>query len=136
MARILAIDYGEKRCGLAATDPEQIIATAIGFQLTKDLIPYLKKYFQEEPVEKVILGYPTKSDGSDTDSTPSIRRFKMLFEKEFPDKPIVLHDESFSSKMAMDAMVMGGMKKKKRREKGNVDAVAATIILQSYMESR
>lgn len=136
MARILAIDYGKKRCGLAVTDPEQIIASTMGFQLTPDLLPFLNGYFNKESVEVVVLGYPTKSDGSDTDSTKSIRQFKTSFETQFPDKPIVLHDESFSSKMAMEAMVLGGMKKKKRREKGNVDAVAATIILQSYMESR
>ncbi len=136
MARILAIDFGKKRCGLAATDNDQIIASAIGHQLTTDLFAFLKNYFLKEVVEKVVLGYPTKSDGSDTDSTQAIRDFKKKFEKQFPDKQIVLHDEAYSSKLAMDAMVMGGMKKKKRREKGNVDAVAATIILQSYMESR
>ena len=99
MARILAIDYGEKRCGLAATDPEQIIASTIGFQFTSNLMSFLKDYFEKEPVERVVLGYPTKTDGTDTDSTPSIRRFKADFEKQFPDKPIVLHDESFSSKI-------------------------------------
>lgn len=133
MARILAIDYGKKRCGLAVTDPLQIIATTLGYISTNELIPYLLNYFQNEKVEKVVLGYPTRTDGSDTDSTQSIRDFKSRFEKQFPDKQIVLHDEAFSSKLAKEAMLEGGMKKKKRREKGNVDAVAATIILQSYM---
>lgn len=136
MARILAIDFGKKRCGLAATDPEQIIASTLGHRPTGDLMNFLKDYFEREEVETIVLGFPTRSDGSDTDSTAAIREFKLKFEKQFPDKPIVLHDESYSSKMAVEAMVMGGMKKKKRREKGNVDAVAATIILQSYMESQ
>lgn len=136
MARILAIDYGGKRCGLAATDPLQIVASPIGFQLTTDLMSFLKSYFQKEAVERVVLGYPTKVDGSDTDATQLVRQFKALFEKEFPDKPIVLHDESHSSQHAMQAMVAGGMKKKKRREKGQIDTIAAALILQSYMQSR
>jgi putative Holliday junction resolvase len=136
MARILAIDYGGKRCGLAATDPLQIVASPIGFQLTTDLLSFLKSYFQKEDVECVVLGYPTRSDGSDTDATQLVRQFKTVFEKEFPDKPIVLHDESHSSQHAMQAMVMGGMKKKQRREKGQIDTIAAALILQSYMESK
>ena len=136
MARILAIDFGKKRCGLAVTDPEQIIATTLGYEPTDNLMQYLTTYFGKENVEKVVLGYPTKQDGSDTDSTPLIRQFKALFEKHFPDKPIVLHDEANTSQMAVQAMVLGGMRKKKRQQKGNVDAVAATIILQSYMESQ
>jgi putative Holliday junction resolvase len=136
MARILAIDYGGKRCGLAATDPLQIVASPIGFQPTSELINYLKKYFGQEDVELVVIGYPTRLDGSDTDATPLVRAFMEQFEKEFPDKPIVLHDESHSSQEAAHAMVMSGMKKKKRREKGQLDTIAATIILQSYMESK
>ena len=136
MARIIAIDFGGKRSGLATTDNDQIIATALGYQLTIDLMSFLKDYLAKEDVETVVLGYPTNSDGADTDATPLVRQFKTKFEKEFPDKKIVLHDESFTSKLAMDAMIRGGMKKKKRREKGNVDAIAATLILQSYMESK
>lgn len=93
---------------------------------------FLKDYFQKENVEEVVLGFPYE----ETDSTHHILKFKNQFEKEFPDKKIVLHDESHTSKMAVSAMVMGGMKKKKRREKGQVDAIAATLILQSYMESK
>jgi putative Holliday junction resolvase len=136
MARILAIDYGGKRCGLAATDSLQIVASPIGFQPTSELLPFLKNYFLKEEVETVILGYPTRLDGSDTDATPLVRTFQEKFKKEFPNKPIVLHDESHSSQEAAQAMVMSGMKKKKRREKGQIDTIAATIILQSYMESR
>ncbi len=136
MARILAIDYGAKRCGLAATDNDQIIASALGFEPPEKLVLFLEKYFQKEEVEEVVIGFPTRLDGSDTDATELVRAFVKRFQKTFPDKKIVLHDETFTSKMAMNAMVTGGMKKKKRREKGNVDAVAATLILQSYMESQ
>jgi putative Holliday junction resolvase len=136
MARILAIDYGGKRCGLAATDSLQIVASPIGFQPTDQLLPFLKNYFEKEEVETVVLGLPTRMDGTDTDATPLVRAFQERFKKEFPNKPIVLHDESHSSQDAAHAMVMSGMKKKKRREKGQIDTIAATIILQSYMESK
>lgn len=121
---------------MAATDPDQIIASAIGFELTENIWDFLSDYFSRESVESVVLGYPTNWNGEDNDATPLVREFKEKFAKRFPTKPIVLHDESFTSKMASEAMVSGGMKKKKRREKGNVDAVAATLILQSYMETR
>lgn len=136
MTRLLAIDYGAKRCGLAVSDELQIIATTLGYQDTSRVIQFLKDYFDKETVETIVLGYPVKMDGTDTDSTPLIREFRTRLEKEFADKRIVLQDESGTSKDAVAAMVQGGMKKKKRREKGNVDAIAATLILQSYMESR
>ena len=135
MARVLAIDYGGKRCGLAVTDPDQIIASPIGFEPTNNLKKFLKNYFIKNEVECVVIGHPTKADGSDTDGTRLVMKFIETFKVEFPTKPIVLHDESHTSKMAMGAMVAGGMKKKKRREKGMVDTIAATLILQSYMES-
>ena len=135
MARILAIDYGGKRCGLAVTDPDQIIATPIGFEPTGNLKSFLKKYFNAQDVDLVVIGHPTKADGSDTDATELVMKFIAVFKREFPTKLIVLHDESHTSKMAMGAMVTSGMKKKKRREKGMVDTIAATLILQSYMES-
>jgi putative Holliday junction resolvase len=136
MARVLAIDYGGKRCGLAVTDPDQIIASPIGFEQTKNLLSFLKNYFDLNEVEEVVIGHPTKLDGSETDATSLVMKFLEVFKKEFPTKPLLLHDESQTSKMAMSAMVASGMKKKKRREKGVVDSVAATLILQSYMELR
>lgn len=136
MARILAIDYGAKRCGLAATDNDQIIASAIGFEPEEKLFSFLETYLRTENVEEVVVGFPTRLDGSDTHATDLVKAFVKKFEKTFPDKKIVLHDETYTSKMAMESMVSGGMKKKKRREKGNLDAVAATLILQSYMVSR
>lgn len=135
MARILAIDYGGKRCGLAVTDPDQIIATPIGFEPTTNLKSYLKNYFTQNVVELVVIGHPTKADGSDTDATGLVMKFIEVFKREFSTKPIVLHDESHTSQMAMGSMIVSGMKKKKRREKGMVDSIAATLILQSYMES-
>ena len=136
MARVLAIDYGGKRCGLAVTDPDQIIASPMGFEQTENLMAFLKNYFGRNEVEEVVIGHPTKLDGSETDATGLVMKFVQVFKKEFPAKPILLHDESHTSKMAMSTMVASGMKKKKRREKGVVDSVAATLILQSYMELR
>ena len=136
MARVLAIDYGGRRCGLAVTDPDQIIASPIGFESSKNLVPFLKDYFNQNEVEQVVIGHPAKLDGSETDATGLVMKFIKTFKKEFPAKPILLHDEGHTTKIAMSAMVASGVKKKKRREKGAVDSVAAALILQSYMESR
>lgn len=135
MSRILAIDYGAKRTGLAVTDPIGIIATALDFVASHQLEQYLKDYFVKEEVNKVIIGMPVNTDGSATNATPLVQAFINRFKKVFPTKELILHDERFTSKMAMDAMITGGMKKKDRRVKGNVDKVSATIILQSYLES-
>ncbi len=135
MSRILAIDYGAKRTGLAVTDPLGIIATPLDYIQTHELENFLKDYFQRETVDKVILGKPSKLDGSDTNATSLVQAFINRFKKVFPNKELILHDERFTSKMALDAMIAGGMKKKGRQEKGNIDKVSATIILQSYLES-
>lgn len=135
MGRWLAIDYGAKRTGLAATDPLKIIASALETIPSHTLEDYLKNYFQKEDVEKVVIGMPKNTDGSDTNATPLVQAFVNRFKKIFPNKELVLHDERFTSKMALDAMIVGGTKKKARQNKGNIDKVSATIILQSYMES-
>ncbi|MEP1035453.1 Holliday junction resolvase RuvX [Ekhidna sp.] len=135
MPRILAIDFGAKRTGLAVTDPMEIIATPLDFVPTHTLENFLKNYFQKEVVSKVIIGMPKNTDGSATNATPLVQAFINRFRKVFPSMELILHDERFTSKMAMDAMIAGGMKKKDRRNKGNVDKVSATIILQSYLES-
>lgn len=135
MPRILAIDYGAKRTGLAVTDPIGIIATALDVVASHQLEQYLKDYFVKEEVSKVIIGMPTTLEGGATDATPLVQAFINRFKKVFPLKELILHDERFTSKMAMAAMITGGMKKKDRRVKGNVDKVSATIILQSYLES-
>lgn len=135
MTRILAIDYGAKRTGLAVTDPLCIIANALDVVPSHTLERYLKTYFEQEDVSKVIIGMPINTDGSDTNATPLVQAFINRFRKVFPNKELILHDERFTSKMALDAMIAGGMKKKDRRNKGNIDKVSATIILQSYLES-
>ena len=135
MARILAIDYGGKRTGLAVTDPMQIIATGLSTIDSKELIPYLKKYFVTELVELIIIGLPTNWDESDTHATPLVEAAIKKLQKEFPQIPLKTVDERYTSKMAKDAMLQMGMKKKDRRIKGNVDIIAATIILQEYLQS-
>ena len=135
MPRILAIDYGAKRTGLAVTDPIGIIASPLEVIRSHELEDFLTSYFQKEDVSKVIIGMPKNTDGSDTNATPLVQAFINRFRKVFPSKELILHDERFTSKMAMDAMIAGGMKKKDRQNKGNVDKVSATIILQSYLES-
>ncbi|MBL7703328.1 MAG: Holliday junction resolvase RuvX [Ferruginibacter sp.] len=133
MARILAIDYGGKRTGLAVTDPLQIIATGLETIESKELIPWLKKYLSQESVELIIIGLPKNWDESDTHGTPLVEAAIKKIQKEFPGMPLKTVDERYTSKMAKDAMLEMGMKKKDRRNKKNVDVVAATIILQEYL---
>lgn len=133
MARILSIDYGGKRTGIAVTDPFQIIATGLTTVNTHDLWPFLKKYFTDEVVEKVIIGMPVNWDESDTHATPLVAAFVKKFKKDYPALPIEEVDERYTSKMAKQSMLDSGMKKKDRRDKRNVDIIAATIILQEYL---
>ncbi len=136
MGRILAIDFGLKRTGIAVTDSLQIIANGLDTVPTHTLLAFLQTYFTKERVVKVVIGMPKNLDNSDTDSTAGVRFFIKSFKKKFPEMPLEEHDERFTSKLAMQAMIAGGMSKKDRREKGTVDRVSATIILQSYMESK
>ena len=136
MARILAIDYGGKRTGLAVTDPLQIIATGLATIESRELIPYLKSYFSSEPVELVIIGLPKNWDESDTHGTPLVKKAIKSLQKEFPQMPLKTVDERYTSKMAKDAMLEMGMKKKDRRIKANVDIIAATIMLQEYLQNK
>jgi putative holliday junction resolvase len=133
MPRILCIDYGKKRTGIAVTDPLQIIATGLTTVDSWDLIPFLKKYFEQEEVELIVIGDPKNFDNSDTHATPLGKEIRKKIEKEFPLMPIATIDERFTSKMAKQAMLDMGMKKKDRRNKKNVDEIAATIMLQEYM---
>lgn len=135
MARILAIDYGGKRTGLAVTDPLQIIATGLETIESKELIPWLKNYLAKEDVELIIIGLPKNWDESDTHGTPLVEAAIKKIQKEFPSLSLKTVDERYSSKMAKDAMLEMGMKKKERRDKKNVDVIAATIILQEYLQS-
>ena len=133
MSRILCIDYGLKRTGIAVTDPLQIIATGLTTVDSKELINFLKKYFQQESVELIIIGEPKNLDDSDTHATPLVRQIIKKLEKEFPLIPLKTVDERYTSKMAKQAMLEMGMKKKDRRNKRTVDEIAATIMLQEYM---
>ena len=135
MARILCIDYGKKRTGLAVTDPLQIISTGLCTLDTPELFDFLKKYFLEEQVELLVVGDPKNLDDSDTHATPLVRQFIKKFQKQFPDIPVTTVDERYSSKRAKEAMLEMGMKKKERRNKRNVDEIAATMMLQEYMEA-
>jgi putative Holliday junction resolvase len=133
MPRILCIDYGKKRTGIAVTDPLKIIATALTTVETSLLIQFLKKYFTEEQVELVLIGEPKNLDDSDTHATPLVNQFIQKFKKEFPLTKIEKVDERYSSKMAVQSMVAMGMKKKDRQKKENVDQIAAAIMLQEYL---
>ncbi|HUP12490.1 MAG TPA: Holliday junction resolvase RuvX [Niastella sp.] len=135
MARILSIDYGKKRTGLAVTDPLQIIATGLTTVETPKLFQYLKAYFVKEAVELIIMGEPKNLDDSDTHATPLVKQAVARLKKEFPTIPIKMVDERFTSKMASQAMIDMGMKKKQRQNKALVDEIAATIMLQEYLRS-
>ena len=136
MARIMAIDYGLKRTGLAVTDPLQIIATGLTTVESPRLIAFLKDYFKKEPVELMLIGEPKNWDDSDTDATPLVRQVMVQIQREFPSIPLLPVDERYTSKMASRAMIEMGMKKKRRRNKALVDEIAATILLQEYLEKK
>ncbi|MEA1873001.1 MAG: Holliday junction resolvase RuvX [Bacteroidota bacterium] len=136
MARILSIDYGFKRTGIAVTDPLQLIATGLKTIHTKDLFDFLKQYVETESVDCIVFGMPTRDDGSDSEPVPHIKGAMRKCKKLFPNLCVDSIDESYTSIMAFQAMIDGGVKKMKRRDKALVDKVSATIILQSYMESK
>ena len=136
MARIICIDYGGKRCGLAVTDPLQIIATALTTVDTKNLFTFLADYFLKEPVELILIGEPLNLDNTPTDATPLVQKAIIDLGKKFPQIPIQTLDERYSSKNAVRAMVEMGMKKNDRRDKKTIDRVAATMLLQEYLTNR
>ncbi|WP_347157415.1 Holliday junction resolvase RuvX [Pontibacter chitinilyticus] len=136
MGRILAMDYGNKRVGLAATDVLQLIASPLETVHAKDVFSFLKDYVQREPVEAFVVGMPRNLQNEATDSTQHVVGFVRKLQKDFPQIPVHTVDERFTSKMAQQAMLTGGLKKKDRQDKGTVDRVSAAIILQSYLESR
>lgn len=136
MGRILAIDYGIKRTGMAVTDPLQIIATALDTVDTKSAISYLKQYMIKEQVDELVIGLPKKLDNSDSEIAPLVKQFTEKLNKAFPSLRVYYVDERFTSKIAHRAMIDGGMKKKDRRDKANVDKISATLILQTYLETK
>lgn len=136
MGRVLAVDYGKRRTGIAVTDVLRIIATPLETVATEKLMTFLNTYVIKEGVDEFVVGMPKTLKNEDSETAPLVRKFVEELEKLFPGKPVHLVDERFTSKIAMQAMVAGGMKKKDRQEKGAVDRISAAIILQSFLESK
>ena len=136
MGRIIAIDYGRKRTGIAVTDPLQIIANGLETVSTASLMAWLKNYVGKESVDLIVMGQPTQLNGKASESMRYIAPFLKQLKKELPNLPAVMYDERFTSTLAHRAMIDGGMKKSDRRDKSRVDAIAATIILNDYLESK
>jgi len=136
MARLLAIDYGKKRTGIAVSDTLQIIANGLTTVPSHTTIAFLKDYIAKEPVERIIIGMPRQMNYEESESMQYIKPFVKKLQKEFPTIPVEYFDERFTSKMAFQTMIDGGVKKKKRQNKALVDEISATIILQGFMESQ
>ena len=136
MGRLLAIDYGRKRCGIAVTDPLQLIATGLKTVPAAELMDFLKQYTQKEQVDTFVVGHAKQMDATDSESMQYIRPFVEKLKIEFATTPVEMVDERFTSKIAFQAMIDGGLKKKQRQDKALIDTVSATIILQSYMEQK
>lgn len=136
MARILSIDYGRKRVGVAVTDPGQIIATRLTTIPTHTIWDFLKEYFLKEKVETVVVGYPRQMNNEASEAVRYINPFLRKFQQVYPEIRLELYDERFTSKMAFQTMIDGGLKKKQRQNKEMIDGISATIILQNYLEQR
>ena len=136
MARLLALDYGTKRVGIAITDELQIIASGLCTVRAHDCMDFLKDYISKESVSSIVLGLPKDLNNQKTDATPYVKGFAKQLRKQFPDLEVHFVDERFTSKMAFQSMIDGGVKKKERQNKALVDEVSATLILQSFMEQR
>lgn len=136
MGQILAIDYGKARTGIAVTDDMQIIASGLTTVETPKLMDFLKKYFSENLVDEIVIGLPTDLKGNMSDIETEIQKFILVFEKEFPDKKINRLDERFTSKMASFFISQSGKNKKQRQEKGLIDKVSATILLQNFLDQK
>jgi putative Holliday junction resolvase len=136
MGRILGIDYGRKRTGVAVTDPLQIIAGNLATVPTHELMQFIRDYITREQVDCIVIGKPTQLNGEPSESMKYITPFVNRLNKELPDMPVVMYDERFTSTIAHQAMIDGGMKKSDRRDKSRVDAIAATIILNDYLQSK
>lgn len=135
MGRIMAIDYGTKRVGIAVTDPLRIIAHGLTTVEEKNIFDFISDYFSRETVDLVLVGYPLNSRGEPTDATPHVDKFIEHFRKRFPEMELLTRDEAFTSRMAMQTMIASGVKKKDRRDKSMIDQVSAAIILQEYLQN-
>ncbi len=136
MVRILSIDYGKKRTGIAVTDPLQIIAGGLATVSTSELFDWLKTYLSKEPVERIVIGEPRQPNGQPSENLARVQQFVNRWRKEFPEVPIELYDERFTSVLAHQAMLDGGLRKKARQDKALVDEISATIILEDYLRSK
>ena len=136
MGRILAIDYGKKRVGLAVTDPQKIIANGLATVKTSEILDYIQSYLAKETVECFIIGYAKTLGNQNSESMEYIRPFVKKLQKYYPKTPVKWIDERFTSQIAKQTMIDGGLKKKQRQVKENVDKISATIILQSYLENQ
>lgn len=136
MSRILAVDYGKKRCGIAVTDPLKIIAGGLATVATSELLSFIKDYTTREQVETIVVGEPKQPNGQPSENLPRVRAFVAQLKKMMPTMPVEYYDERFTSVLAHKAMIDGGLKKKARQNKALVDEISATIILQDYMNSK
>ena len=136
MARILAIDYGKKRIGIAVTDPMQLIANRLTTISTESIWDFLEKYFQKEEVETIVVGYPKQMNNQASEAVRYINPFLKKFQLKYPEIKLEIADERFTSKMAFQTMIDGGVKKQKRKDKSMIDGISATIILQSFLEQK
>jgi putative Holliday junction resolvase len=136
VARILSVDYGKKRTGIAVTDPLKIIAGGLATVNTSQLMEWLHNYLAHEEVELIVVGEPKQPNGQPSENLPRVMAFVRKLEREFPLIPVKLYDERFTSVLAHQAMIDGGLRRKARQDKALVDEISATIILQSYLESR
>jgi putative Holliday junction resolvase len=136
MGRIISLDYGRKRTGIAATDPLQIIANSVTTIATSEVLNFLLNYTQKETVDAFVIGYPRQMNNQPSEAVKFIDPFIILLKKAFPGKDVILVDERFTSKIAIQTMIAGGVKKKDRQNKALIDSISATIILQSYLEQR
>lgn len=129
----MALDYGKKRTGIAVTDPLQLIASGLETVATEDILAFLERYLQEESLDCLVVGEPRQMDYSPSEVETDIQSFLSRLKERFPDLPVTRQDERFTSRMAVQAMIAGGMKKKKRQDKAAVDKISATLILQAYL---
>lgn len=136
MERIVGIDFGRKRTGIAVSDPLGIFASALDTLSSGDVLAFLKNYTLKEKIVRIVVGYPVNMNNKPSEAAADLEPFLNMLRKQFPDIPVTLQDERFTSKIAMKALIDGGMKKSDRRIKGNIDKVSAAIILQSYLDSR
>lgn len=136
MGRILAIDYGRRRTGLAVTDPAQIISGGLTTVATGELLKFLDDYMKRETVERVVVGWPTQTSGQPSENQQRVAEFVRAFERRHPDVPVVKQDERFTSVIAHRTMIDAGLSRKRRQDKALVDEISATLILQQYMDGR